>query len=585
MNITSYVDNDSKYSISHGRMSIQPDYSIINADEGIYKFLGANSGRPLNAIIHPDDLESFYECINHLGSDTEKLLLRIISIDETYRMFYAIIRKGEHSIDFELVDIANIYTKYDAFRDSFFKCRKLMNNSPNMFFEYSYSDKTINIYEYINERCVTYFYNNIDEVYDNIMNSDTYSSRQKQEFGTLYDYMTEHTDNVSISIDGELFGINGCTLNIKGGIVYKYGEINIFAGIIRRSDQAVCLSEKYYQTPAAIDMPTGTYNKRAIGELASDVIRTANGARRYVIMIDIDDFKDINDTFGHMTGDKVIATVAHVLKSFINDRGYVGRFGGDEFFIITDRIHTEDDLMYLLKTIKKNISYNCEKLIYGFDITISIGVSCYPTDGNNYEELLSISDKCLYLAKAKGKNRHVLYRPSLHGDLTKIKHGDKMSFTDQFEDSYHMCNVAMSIINDLRNSNCSDEHCFNRLLTEFKFDRISVFKGDDYDRVMTFGCVDSAVANLSFLNDVEATTMIDSNGLLCVNKILNIKEKWPAAYDALSSQGNQGILIFRIKDLAISFDLLGKSRKMSDVDKGLFVMISNAIADRILRIE
>jgi diguanylate cyclase (GGDEF)-like protein len=132
----------------------------------------------------------------------------------------------------------------------------------------------------------------------------------------------------------------------------------------------------------------------------------------WLFIMDIDDFKNINDSFGHLFGDEVIKKVAETIKLNIGHRGIVGRFGGDEFFAFLDGVETRDSLKTLLKSIVK-------ELFTAFDpkcrITTSIGVSQYPKDGDNFEVLFGKADKALYIAKEKGKNRHIIYDPAIHG--------------------------------------------------------------------------------------------------------------------------------------------------------------------------
>ena len=118
--ITQYVDNKSKIKVFHGKISIKFDYSIVNAEENIYKFLGKNSGRLFTAMIHPDDLPMFLQCVSDLDNGTQHLTLRFISEDEVYRYFYIIMNKSPKSIDMDMIDIANNHEKFDNLRDTSF---------------------------------------------------------------------------------------------------------------------------------------------------------------------------------------------------------------------------------------------------------------------------------------------------------------------------------------------------------------------------------------------------------------------------------------------------------------------------------
>lgn len=582
MNITSYVYENSKVKFFHGKMSLKLDYSIVNADETMYRYLGVNSGRLFTALIHPEDLPDFYDCVEHLDERTQHLTIRFLSEDEKYRYVYIIMEKGKKSIDMELVDIVNNHKKFDSLRDTSFKCKKIMNYSDNIYFEYFYDKRLINIYEYVNERSVVHLQKNIDEYYDELINSNLYNSKQKQEFTALYEGLVEGTDNLNLSVDGALFGFDRCILEIKGGIIYKYGKKQLLAAVVKKIEcEQADSEEKYYKTSHAIDPATGAYNKRAISELAVDILTTSDDQRRYVIMMDIDDFKNVNDTYGHMVGDEVIAKTAEVIKRYVGERGYVGRFGGDEFFIITDKVTDEETLVYLLKTIKKNLAWDCGELVPDFEITTSMGVACYPEDGKSYDKLFMIADKCLYLAKTKGKNRYIIYRPALHGDLENIKGNKMLPLNTLFEDNYQMCSVAMSVINDIKDSNVSAQRCIERVRQEFGIEGISVYNGNDYARIITSGKYSAPVNNIDFLNDESKEMLFDANGVICVNKLINIKEKWLAAYERLEKQGNMGMFVIKKGQTAVSYDMFSTWRKWSDLDKGLLMMIGKAIIEKV----
>ncbi|MDQ7067948.1 MAG: GGDEF domain-containing protein [Sulfurimonas sp.] len=121
-------------------------------------------------------------------------------------------------------------------------------------------------------------------------------------------------------------------------------------------------------------------------------------------MLDIDDFKVINDTFGHVAGDKVIMFIANILRSTLRDGDKVFRYGGEEFVIILNRITPEVCLEVtnrILKLIRSN------QLIYKghpLSVTISIGATQY-TNGDTPESIITRADKALYKSKINGKDQ------------------------------------------------------------------------------------------------------------------------------------------------------------------------------------
>ncbi len=170
-----------------------------------------------------------------------------------------------------------------------------------------------------------------------------------------------------------------------------------------------------------LDSMTKTLNKKGITEYAEAAVAKETGVA--VLMMDIDNFKNINDTYGHLFGDAVITAVADVIKKVIGKSGVAGRVGGDEFMVILENKGDEMALRNYLRGIKMNVGALFSEKLGNNKITCSIGVSRSGVDSDNFRELYQIADKALYLAKEKGKNRYIIYKPEMHGAF-RISEGD-----------------------------------------------------------------------------------------------------------------------------------------------------------------
>ncbi len=162
---------------------------------------------------------------------------------------------------------------------------------------------------------------------------------------------------------------------------------------------------------ATIDPLTKLYNRRFIVSFAETEVKEALRYQKplSIIIMDIDNFKGVNDTYGHPVGDEVLKTVANVLKTEIRETDKAGRYGGEEFIIIlpnTPLEHAVEVAERVRKAIESQrvpIENNGEKI--ELKITVSVGVSSLGIHGENFYELLQAADLALYKAKKEGKNQ------------------------------------------------------------------------------------------------------------------------------------------------------------------------------------
>jgi diguanylate cyclase (GGDEF)-like protein len=166
------------------------------------------------------------------------------------------------------------------------------------------------------------------------------------------------------------------------------------------------------------DGMTGLYNRRFLEEVIDKIMSQANRNKETysVLMLDVDFFKMVNDTYGHDVGDKVIVALAKVLKSSIRESDLAIRYGGEEFVILLSNA-TDEGTMQVANKIHSGFA------ALSFDVgssetlkkTISIGISKFPTDGDTIWKCIKYADTALYEAKNTGRNKIVEF----HADMYK----------------------------------------------------------------------------------------------------------------------------------------------------------------------
>lgn len=196
------------------------------------------------------------------------------------------------------------------------------------------------------------------------------------------------------------------------------GSPKCFIGKLMDASKQITMEKNLVQR-AENDMLTGVLNKKTIEEKMGLLLNENKSDRYYIFyMVDLDNFKNVNDTLGHIYGDKAIAdTGAELSKIFKND-ALVGRLGGDEFAVcsVYDAFDDESLKEYIIKKAEQVKKANQRSYTDGVNvvnITSSIGVSVAPKDGNDFETIYKKADSALYHSKNTGKDRYTLYNGEL----------------------------------------------------------------------------------------------------------------------------------------------------------------------------
>ena len=233
--------------------------------------------------------------------------------------------------------------------------------------------------------------------------------------------------------DGEIVGLVGSFSDItdvvrrmnereKAQVMYSVEQLREYAYFDKLLDQV-----NLYEI---LDPLTGIVSRAYILDFAKSLI--ASGTPFTFTIVDLDNFKYINDTYGHSSGDVVLMDVAKGLAGFLEKFGVVGRFGGDELLLINLRDVTYDQKKQFFKDIyetenilRKNIKFQGNSLY----ITGTSGCATYPDDASTFDGLFGIIDKALYRGKEKGRNCFIIYVEDKYKDLEVKNMGRHGVFT------------------------------------------------------------------------------------------------------------------------------------------------------------
>lgn len=198
-----------------------------------------------------------------------------------------------------------------------------------------------------------------------------------------------------------LFGAGVVMLLFGCGVLY-----------IRSIARTLAVSEERAKNLLGRDPLSGLPNRLLFGQRLDDELKAlARTGRGFAVMfLDLDRFKDVNDTYGHQAGDELIKVAAKRLQGLLRNTDTLARFGGDEFAIIQTSLRTAEDADVLARRILDTMTRPLE--IAGATVTIgvSIGVALAPEHARDRESLMRLADTALYEAKSEGRNRYRLFQ-------------------------------------------------------------------------------------------------------------------------------------------------------------------------------
>lgn len=248
------------------------------------------------------------------------------------------------------------------------------------------------------------------ESYKYIENFDEYKKIMKNNRNFINEKPPKSAMFVPITLNNKVTGVISTQSFKKSAYTLKdLNNLKILATYIGIALENARLYKKF-EYSANYDTLTNIFNRREALKRINELFRKNKTDNICAIMIDADNFKEINDTYGHQVGDKVLVEIASVIKKSIKSKDIVGRYGGEEFIVA---FNSENDL-YSIKIAEK-IRMAIDKIRIKSEakddikVTVSIGMVNNRSDVRTVEQIINLADKALYKAKNTGKNKVVIY--------------------------------------------------------------------------------------------------------------------------------------------------------------------------------
>lgn len=522
-------------------------YEVLSADTGFYAYLdNSRFYYAFNELMHEDDVQMFMEQTENPGEGG--FVLRMRNVDGSIAPYYATVEPWNVAgqLQIKLIDINGLIEAERSFNSQLAIQNKMIE---------LYGDDVFIYYPQTNEIKLTTKFNiapiektyTLDE-FEALL--EKYVDEDKK--GDVTGFITAlRTGNryFGISVDGDIINEDPevkFTL-IKGAAVYQHGERYVSVGYIHKGVERNAGNERKTE----VDSLTGLLSKGEITDMAIKAIDVEKKLNISLAIVDVDYFKKVNDTYGHMAGDEILREVAAIMEGEVGNSGVVGRIGGDEFIILYYDAYDMEFSRERIRSIKNTVSTRFPKNDEGKPaITLSIGCAAYPKDADNYKDLFMIADFALYIAKEKGRNRYIIYDKEKHGTLDEISQISKMSSRINGRGDMSQGDVMCVIMEYVFGEK---EYPLDRLLDDYlenyEAERIAIY---DEEQAKVLHMVGAQVPSADIIAETEGYIhgdyWVKRNQEDVIHDLASVENKDKNVYQIMKKQGIISCIHIRFKD-------------------------------------
>lgn len=609
---TTLYSNDRKFMVdSTFRCLLDEDFTLIQLGDHIPKLAGytreeleANFQNQLIRLVHPEDRKKMRHAIRNclIHSTTGETEYRVFHKDGRIlwvrdNFYLRTGADGKEYLDCYLSDITLLKREFDALNEKIRRYELILAQTENALFEWDY-------------------------VKDTVTFSDTWQSIFGQSAITdgfraaIANGAYFHPDDLPMLIDKISALENGShyeTIEVrlstaKGRYLWcrvrasairgKAGDLEKVVGIVINIDVEK-QAQRLLQDRAERDSLTKLLNKNAARKQAEEYLkRFPNGVHCAMLIIDLDNFKEINDRYGHLFGDAVLTKVARELERSFRNQDIVARIGGDEFMVlmrgIAEKGLLESRCARLLTSIQSLLRHKKNNLSVG----CSIGIALAPEDGTTYFELFNRADQALYQAKNQGKNCYTFYEHNGQSYFD-VKNRDTKPIESDEEPGLAEGNIVQYAFRKLYGSK-DVESAINEILAmigqKTNVSRVYIFENSDDNRFCsnTYEWCNEGIRpeiqnlqNISYETDIPGyADYFDENGIFYCPDISMVSE---GAYEILEPQGIKSMLQCAIRENGvfrgyIGFDECIEQRIWTKQEISLLTFFSETLSMFLLRL-
>lgn len=493
------VENHEGSRLERRLASFDDKYNIFVSNKSFTSYLGSEELRSfkITDYIHPDDVESFKKFVEDKSFTGGEEVFRLKKKNNGWH--YNVVRihtekgmvENRRNIGVEIIDIDESVGDYETAMDSLSRVRLLMSLTDEFAFIYDKETNMFKMFKYDRFNRIILYDMDIDQWKREMLSKSYVKYDEKAMLDTLVLNMKTYADSFSIKMNCAIRTQSDIFEAVRFiGTVHNESSTNkIIVGRVV-SDESVghASTAMEIMNELQYDSLTGVYNKKTITEYAKKRIAEEKEKRIVIAILDVDNFKSVNDTFGHLYGDKVLARVGGRLKEIVGEDGVIGRIGGDEFMIVFNGLDDDQVLRGMLRAIRTQIKWEFAEDFENLSITCSIGASIFPVNGRDYEDLFKKADCCLYIAKEKGRDRYVFFRDEMHrASYEAMLNKNQLNAMKNPREIRELKNVASFMENAMTDSRKAILDAMRHMKDTFGIDNINIYYGQGMKKVYSFG--------------------------------------------------------------------------------------------------
>ncbi len=578
-----------------GTVTLDRNLEIVKGDKNFFAFIGWENTHFIEQCVYKEDFPEFKTVCKTVWSTGEKKMIayRACCLDGAVPWVIANISKavlaGMDVLELNFQSVDTLEQEIVAMKDDLSEIGTYMDILDEFFFRYDVEQDDFCLFMGGEKQRIALYSGDLDGWEQSLEEKKAFSNEKNHEiFLALCQDLQQASRHFSheIMLPHLVRGEGRELYLFKGRSIINASGRDLVLGCVYTMTKNTRRRKSRNGADAVRDEMTGLLSKQTIIDYIKNAMTGETEYLNYLCVMDIDDFKYVNDNYGHLFGDEVLITVADILKEAVGDRGVVGRIGGDEMLIFLEHITDRADLKSILRTIRCNVEWAYKGIKEDFNLSCSIGAAAWPKDALDYDTLFKIADKMLYRAKNNGKNRYIIYTPEIHGEITSETFSDSSAV--ELKKPISAVSKERFLMELTENFIFHSVWSVQLVLEEtgsiFGLKEIDVFYEEPFYNAMHWRADGKPVDQcfLSYAGTSDFRQLFDENDLAVIHGTNILKFTCPEAYETLKEMQVTSAIIYQMDSGIPGYVTFYKeeqvSRLWSDADITYLNLIGKMIA-------